>query len=90
MALLMVMTICLLVYAALEQSIRSKLKAHNATFPNQQGKQTQNPTAKWVFNCFVGIHLLIVDEKQRMILNLNERQRSLLDLLGEGYWHFYT
>ena len=34
MALLMVMTVCLLVYAALEYRIRNALKDHGATFPN--------------------------------------------------------
>jgi len=50
MALLMVMTVCLLVYAALEYRIRQALQGHDATFPNQQGKRVQNPTARWVFH----------------------------------------
>lgn len=39
MALLMVMTVCRLVYAALEYRIRQALKAHDATFPNRQGNR---------------------------------------------------
>jgi transposase len=58
MALLMVMTVCWLVYAALAYRIRQTLKAHQATFPNQKGQPVQNPTARWVFQYFVGIHLL--------------------------------
>jgi transposase len=58
MALLMVMTVCLLVYAALEYRIRNALKDSGATFPNQKGQPTQHPTARWVFQYFVGIHLL--------------------------------
>jgi len=46
MALLMVMTVCLLVYAALEYRIRQALKGHDATFPNQKGQRIQNPTAR--------------------------------------------
>src|SRR6266850_457652 len=49
MTLLMVMTVCLLVYAALEYRIRTALKEHEATFPDQKGKPMQNPTARWVF-----------------------------------------
>src|ERR671918_411668 len=45
MALLMVMTVCLLVYAALEYRIRTALKEQDATFPNQKGQPVQNPTA---------------------------------------------
>lgn len=48
MALLRVMTVCLLVYAALESRIRQALKDHGATFPNRQGTPVQNPTARWV------------------------------------------
>jgi hypothetical protein len=46
MALLMVMTVCLLVYAALEYRIRQALKEQGATFPNHKGQPVQNPTAR--------------------------------------------
>ena len=39
MALLRVMTVCLLVYAALEYRIRRTLSEQGATFPNQKGKR---------------------------------------------------
>jgi transposase len=55
MALLMVMTVCLLVYAALECRIRTALKEQEATFPDQKGNRIQNLTARWVFHYFVGI-----------------------------------
>ena len=58
MALLMVMTVCLWVYAALAYRIRTALNDHEATFPNQQGKRIQQPTARWVFHDFGGMHLL--------------------------------
>jgi transposase len=50
MALLMVMTVCLLVYAALEHRIRRALHEQGATCPNQKGKRIQTPTARWVFH----------------------------------------
>jgi hypothetical protein len=56
MALRMVMTVCLLVYAALDYRLRKGLKAHEATVPDQQGKRLQNPTARWGFPYCVGIH----------------------------------
>ena len=57
MALLMVMTVCLLGYAALESRMRTALKEHGATLPDQKGHRIQNPTARWVFHYFVGMHL---------------------------------
>jgi transposase len=46
MALLMVMTVCLLVYAALEHRIRQTLAEHDESVPDQMGRPTRRPTAK--------------------------------------------
>jgi transposase len=89
MALLMVMTVCLLVYAALEYRIRQALKEHGATFPDQKGKRMQNPTARWVFHYFVGIHVLYIPDQGLMILNLTDEHWHLLQLLGKRYAWFY-
>ena len=89
MALLMVMTVCLLVYAALEYRIRTALKEHAATFPDQKGKRIQNPTARWVFHYFVGIHVLSIPGQGLMILNLTDEHQHLLQLLGRRYAWFY-
>jgi transposase len=89
MALLMVMTVCLLVYAALEYRIRQALKEHEATFPDQKGKRIQNPTARWVFHYFVGIHVLYIPGQGLMILNLTNEHWHLLQLLGKRYVWFY-
>ena len=72
MALLMVTTVCLLVYAALEYRIRQALKDHEATSPDQKGKPIANPTARWVFHYFVGIHLLCPAGSWPMVLNLTK------------------
>jgi transposase len=89
MALLMVMTVCLLVYAALEYRIRQALKEHGATFPDQKGKRIHNPTARWVFHCFVGIHLLCQAGEWPVVLNLTDEHANLLRLLGKPYMRFY-
>lgn len=89
MALLMVMTVCLLVYAALEYRIRRALSEHGATFPNQKGKRIQTPTARWVFHYFVGIHLLYPVGQWPQVLNLTEEHGNLLKLLGQPYMQFY-
>jgi transposase len=89
MALLMVMTVCLLVYAALEYRIRQALKKNEATFPNQKGQSIQNPTARWVFHYFVGIHLLLLPGQWPLVLNLTEEHQQLLRLLGKPYERLY-
>ena len=89
MALLMVMTVCLLVYAALEYRIRNALQDHGATFPNQKGHPVQHPTARWVFQYFVGIHVLLIPGQWPVVLNLTEEHPQLLKLLGKPYERFY-
>jgi transposase len=89
MALLMVMTVCLLVYAALEYRIRKALKEHEATFPDQKGKRIPNPTARWVFQYFVGIHVLWQAGQWPIVLNLTAEHQNLLRLLGPPYMRFY-
>jgi transposase len=89
MALLMVMTVCLLVYAALESRIRKALQDHGATFPNHKGQPVQNPTARWVFQYCVGMHMLLIPGQWPLVLNLTERHQQLLRLLGKPYERFY-
>jgi transposase len=89
MALLMVMTVCLLVYAALEYRIRRALQEHGATFPDQTGHRIQHPTARWVFHYFVGIHVLYIPEQGLFVLNLTAEHQHLLQLLGKRYEWFY-
>ncbi|WP_339137415.1 MAG: IS1634 family transposase [Candidatus Electrothrix sp. GW3-4] len=90
MALMMVMTLCLLVYAALEYRIREELDTNNETFPNQKGKPVSAPTARWVFQFFSGIHVLIIGGAQQAVLNLNEHHLRLLKLLGVRYEILYS
>ena len=89
-ALLMVMTCSLMIYAALEHLIRTKLREKKMFFPDMKRKPTQNPTAKWVFSCFAGVHELSVGMDIKVILNLNERQKIILNCLGDRYWGVYS
>jgi transposase len=90
MALMMVMTLCLRVYAALEYRIRQSLQQHHQTFPHQQGQPIRTPTARWVFQFFTGIHLLVIAQEQVLVLNMNEHQHRLLAVLGEQYVALYS
>lgn len=89
-ALLMVMTCCLMIYAAIEHLIRRELTAKAMFFPDMKKKPTQKPTAKWIFWCFIGIHELTIDGTSRLVVNISARQRVILDCLGERYWGIYS
>jgi transposase len=82
-ALMAIMTVCLLVYSALEYRIRQSLIENKATFPNQIGGSTDKPTARWLFQLFVGIYILIIGEIQSVVLNCNVQHFNLLKLLGQ-------
>ncbi len=90
MALMAVMTLCLMVYAALEHRIRQGLARQSQTFPDQKGKPTERPTARWVFQSFTGIHVLQVAPLTEVVLNLKTHHRALLALLGERYTAVYS
>ena len=90
MALMMIMTLCLLIYGALEYRIRQTLQQHQQTFPTQLGTTTAKLTARWVFQFFAGIHVLFIDSCREVILNCNEYHNQLLKLLGERYVRLYA
>ena len=90
MALMMIMTLCLLIYGALEYRIRQTLQQHQQTFPTQIGTTTEKPSARWVFQFFAGIHVLLIDSCREVILNCNVYHHQLLNLLGERYVRLYA
>jgi transposase len=87
--LLMVMTACLVVYAALEHRIREQLKGQDEYFPDMKKKPTQTPTARWVFQCFAGIELLTINGQQTLLLNTKDRQAIIIKILGINYQGIY-
>ena len=58
-------------------------------FPDMKKKPTQNSTAKWIFSWFTGVHELTVSVDVKVILNLNDRHKVILDCLGKRYWGVY-
>lgn len=90
MALLMIMTLSLLIYATLEHKIRKALRENDETFPNQLGKPIKNPTTRWVFQCFSGIHVLVINKTHGLIMNLKENHYKLLRLLGKKFEAIYS
>ena len=89
-AILLIMTLSLMVYAALERELRKQLQAKEVFVPNQVKKDTQKPTMKWIFELFKGIHCLFIDQQQPMIiLNLKEVHIKVIDLLGQEIKKYY-
>ena len=59
-------------------------------FPDMKYKPSQKPTARWVFFCFQGIDVLTIAGSSELILNLQERNQTILDCLGEIYQQIYS
>ncbi len=83
--MLMVMTLCLLVYALAEHHLRAQLKTHNEFVPDQTKKPTQKITMRRVFQMFEGIEVLFLklDGKHHtQVANLKPVHLQILRLLG--------
>jgi len=65
-SLLMIMTLSLLVYSALEYKVRKNMKKNNLTFPNQKRKPISNPTMRWVFQYFFSVVLILFEGESQL------------------------
>ena len=87
-ALAMVMGLCLLVYHLGQRSLRLALKVAEQTIPNQLGKPTSTPTLRWVFQCFMSIHL-ITFASIKQISNLTSERSHILQFLNPSCRQYY-
>jgi transposase len=92
MALLMVMGLCLLVYALAEHRLRLELANRDESLPDKTGKPTQRITMRRVFQVFEEIDILLLttgEQQQRLILNLTDLHLRILGLLGQHVQQCY-
>lgn len=84
-ALMMIMTLCLLVYSLAQHALRQALKAADETIPNQLKKPTQRPTLAWICRLFHGVqvlHIQLADHVQRLVINLTDTTKRIIHLFG--------
>ena len=86
MAMIMVMGLCLLVYALAEWRVRQQLQEQDETIPDQRGQPTQTPTMRRVAQIFEGVDLLIIRQGsqviERQVLKLTPLRLQLIRLFG--------
>ncbi len=87
-ALAMIMGLCLLVYRLAQRQIRAALSASKSTIKNQLGKSINNPTLRWIFQCFQSIHLVTYHQDTE-VSNLNPDRNFILTLLPENCRRYY-
>ena len=95
-ALMMVMTLCVLVYNFAQHKLRTSLvQKNNATIPNQLNKPIQNPTLRWVFQLMEGISIvrlaidMTTNHYRQIITGLNKLRKHILYHLGESVCAMY-
>lgn len=94
-ALMMVMTLCLMVYNVAEHRMRKNLATNKETLPNQKGKPIANPTLRWVFQMMEGISIVSLqdrgesEESRRIIVNINEIRKKIIYLFGPTSCEIY-
>ncbi len=94
-ALMMVMTLCLMVYNIAQYKLRLSLKKTNETLPNQLDKQVQNPTMRWIFQIMEGIAIVqfyknkILNPVKEVITNINDLRKKIIRLFGDTACQMY-
>lgn len=89
-ALMMVMTLCLMVYNIAQYKLRQRLREENETLPNQLNKPVQNPTMRWVFQIMEGIGVVrffednICKPIREIMTNLNSIRKKIIRLFGDS------
>lgn len=90
-ALMMVMTLCLLVYNVAQYHLRSKLKTVGETLPNQLEKEVQNPTLRWIFQIMEGMGIVRIEASsegdnprpvREMVTNMSSLRKKIIRLFG--------
>lgn len=84
-ALMMIMTLCLMVYNFAQAHLRECLKESEDTLPNQAGKQVKKPTMSWIFELMHTIAVVTItnnNHKQRIVTNLKPVHRQIIAYFG--------
>jgi len=84
----MLMGLCLLVYSLGQRQIRANLKIAKTGLKNQLGKVTERPTLRWIFQCFQGIHLVRIEEIEK-VYNLNHYRQFILQFFPLSCRKYY-
>jgi len=91
-ALMMVMTLCLMVYGVSEYELQMSLKENNETILNQMKKPTNKPSLRWVYFLFrVVTELSITKDNQprKLIVNVNAILRQIIRHFGPRAHEIY-
>lgn len=91
-ALMMVMTLCLMVYGVSEYELHQSLQASDETVPDAMKKPTSTPSLRWVYFLFRVVTEVIVvvgEHGQRLVVNVNDILRRIIGHFGPRAGEIY-
>lgn len=92
-ALMMVMTLCLMVYSIAQHKLRQALEQAQETVPDQLKKQTKKPTMAWIFRLFHGVHVWTIrqgEQIQTLVVNLTPLMKRIIGYFGSSAEKIYA
>jgi len=87
------MTLSLLIYAIAQRRMRKALKEQNETLPNQIGKQTHQPTLRWLFQLLDninGVSVMVSGKRPCLLQGMCELKRKIIGYFGEQVRNIYS
>ncbi|MFC0179583.1 IS1634 family transposase [Thorsellia kenyensis] len=91
-SLLMLKTVCIMVYCAVQHEIRTQLQRSGSQIRGHCNKLTNKPTAKYVFKLFRHISLIQTRNNnaiKQQLTKLPKEVNLILKILGEDYLAMY-
>lgn len=91
-ALMMIMTLCLMVYGVSEYELQQSLQASNESVLNAMKKPTQKPSLRWIYFLFRVVNEIIVvvgEQGQRLVVNVNDALRKIISHFGPRAGEIY-
>ena len=88
-ALMMVMTLCLMVYNAGQYQVRKALEVQQESIRSQVGKPTKKPTLRWIFQKLSGVHRVHIPGQDSCLAGLNEEKEKIIRLFGAEVCRVY-
>ena len=94
-ALMLIMTLCLMVYNVGEYRLREVLKKNEETVPNQVGKPTQKPTLRMIFKRMrdISVVKILIDPASQtyktVVSNVNELTERIIRYFGSRAMEIY-
>lgn len=85
-ALMMIMTLCLMVYNFAQHNMRKCMQENGDVLPNQVGKPIKNPTMKWIaelMNMIAVVTIISDGKRHRIVTNVKKVHQRIIAYFGK-------